>query len=78
MMKKSTSKKTTFKIAQDLPDEAMRHLVINKSEEADQWDAYTENIQPISQGRNFGALMETLPLVTDNKVRRNLFETRKK
>lgn len=41
------------------------------------WEHQKENIQPISQGRKIEALMQALSLVTDNKSRKNLLESRK-
>lgn len=41
------------------------------------WEAQKENIQPISQGRKIGALMQALSLVTDNKAKTRLLADRK-
>lgn len=42
------------------------------------WEEQKENIQPIPQGRKIEALMQALSLVTDNKSKKTLLETRKK
>lgn len=41
------------------------------------WEAQKENIQPISQGRDIGALMQALSLVTDNKAKTKMLADKK-
>lgn len=41
------------------------------------WDVYKENIQPISQGRKIGALMQALQIIDDNKTRQQVSKARK-